>query len=128
MAADEPAVRPECRDHVTLHRADVRDCAIVANGIERLGREPRQGGDRSGAEDQLGALDGRGDAVVPGVDRPELRRPIEQLFVGIEPSHLGGEPGAGGEPDRPADQPDAEDGDLHGQMTGAAALCGWGRP
>ena len=55
----------------------------------------------------------RATRLVRGVDRPELPGPLEQLPVGVESGHLGVEPGAGGEPDRPTDQADAEDGDLH---------------
>ena len=83
-------------------------------GVERLRGEAGQRHDRGGAEDQLRALDRRGNRVVRRVDRAELDGAVEQLAVGIEPRDLGVEPGASGEPDRSSDQADAEDGDLHG--------------
>jgi hypothetical protein len=113
MPADEAALRPQRGDHLPLHRADVGDGAVLRRRIETLGRQPGQGRDRGGAEDQLGALHRGGHALGRDVDRFELGGALEQLRVWVETRHLGVQPAARGQADRASDQADAEDGDPH---------------
>ena len=75
----------------------------------QLGQRP----DRRRAEDHLGAVDRLGHRLASGADRAQLLGSRQQLGVRVEARDLGVELAAGRQPDRAADQPDAEDGDLH---------------
>ena len=105
MPADEAAVRAEGGDHVALHRADVGDRAVLGPlrpAPPRRGREAPSPGRR-----RRPAPPPRPPAATASCAEsiaPSSSGPLEQLPVGVEPGHLGVEPGAGGEPDRPTDQ------------------------
>jgi hypothetical protein len=113
VTADEtPVVRR--RDDPALDRADVGDRAVVAGRRERrgdLGVERAHGG-AAEADRRAGErlLDRPGDAV----DRAQLAGALQLRGTAAEADDLD-IPDAlpGRQPDRAADQPDAEDGDPH---------------
>ena len=96
-----------------LGRADVGDHGGLAAAGERLGDQLGQRPDRRGAEDDGGIGDRLGDRARGAIERTQLERPLERRRVAIEADHLGVQPPPRGEPDRAADQADAEDRDLH---------------
>ena len=85
----------------------------LAAGLQRLAGQLGQAADRRGAEDELGALAGLGDAVGAAVDRADPARRCEGRRVGVIAADLGLQAPPSRQPDRAADQADAEDGDLH---------------
>ncbi len=107
MAADE-AWALHRRADGRLRRADVGDGAV--RRLERLLGESGNRGDRPRADGEIGAGDGLLDAR-GGLDRAALDRERERLGVRVEAGHPLGARARGGEPDRGADQPRAEDRD-----------------
>ena len=108
VAADEALVGDR-RDNRALRRADVGDQAIGGRRLEGLGHELRQRADRCAGEARPRAFQGAGHRVRHRVDRPAPAGGIEDARVRIEPDHLGPHVLPGGEPDRAADQADAEE-------------------
>ena len=84
-----------------------------AGGDQGGGGQLGKLGDRRRAEDQLGAVDRPGDRVVHTVDRSALQRALARGRVRIEAADLGIELPLRCQPDRAADQPDAEYRDFH---------------
>ena len=115
----DPATRDEALgvgaadrgDDPALGRADVGDHGVGAGGGEGGGAEVREPADGSRAEDDRGALAGDRHGLRDRVGDPARERRLAGRRVGVEAHHLGTEALAGSQPDRPADQPDAEDGD-----------------
>ena len=73
----------------------------------------RERADGRGDERRLGAVERRRDVRRGTVDGADLERGVERAGRRVEADDLGAQPLARGEPDRPADQPDADDGDPH---------------
>ena len=107
VAADEARVARGFDDRA-LGRADVGDDA----GARRL-REDRRHGvgedvDRHGDEDRVGPVERVAEVAMGAVDRPAGHGLVG---AGVEPPHRRAEAGAGGQADRPADEPHPDDGD-----------------
>ena len=68
-----------------------------------------QRADRRRAEDDLGALERLGDRLADAVERPDLDAAARVRRLGVVADDLRAEAPLRGEPDRPADQPDAQD-------------------
>ena len=102
-------------DDAALDRADVGDHA-VGPGRRQGGLDlGRQRADRGAAEAGLGAVERLVERAGRRVDRAQLRGAGEPLGRAAEAGHLRAvHVLAGREPDRAADQADAEDRDLHG--------------
>ena len=64
--------------------------------------------DRHGDEDRVGAVERVAEVAVGAVDRPAGHGLVG---AGVEPPHRRAEAGAGGQADRPADEPHPDDGD-----------------
>ena len=127
MAADEALVAAERGDDVALGRADVGDDGLGAAGRERRRGQIAQARHRRGAEDDLGTGAGLGHRKRSLADHTFLEGAIEGGAIGIEPHYLGAEPLPRGQPDRAADQADAEDGDPHPPRRALAAEASWSK-
>ena len=122
VAADEARVRHAAHE-VPLRRAHVRDERVLARRVERRPHQRRAARRRARRRStSCGALDGILDRGRGAVDRAALARELEPLGIAAEADHLGvRDVLLRGQADRAADQPDAEDGDLH---TVAEVLAG----
>ena len=112
MAADEPPqslVVREARDQLALGRADVGDDRVRATLVERIGHQGRKCADRPRAEDDLGALERLGDRLAEAIERPDLDAAARVRGLGVVADDLSAKAALCREPDRPADQPDAQD-------------------
>jgi hypothetical protein len=113
MAADEAGVGRPAHE-VLLRRAHVGHERVVAGGVERRPHELRERAHGRAGEAQLSTLDcllerGRG-----AVDRAALEREPKPLGIAAEAHHLGVlDVLLRGKADRSADQPHAEDCELH---------------
>jgi hypothetical protein len=113
VTADEARV-VDRRQQRLLGRTDVADHTARPCGRERLAHQPLERPHRRAREAELRALDSRGHRVGGAVDRAELDRPAQAIRIAAEANDLRAlDVLMGGEPDRPADQADAEDGDPH---------------
>ena len=115
VAADEAvgvAQRRDRRDERVLGRSDVGDDRVRARRLQRRRDEPGQRGDRRGAEDDVGT-GARPRRRCRRPRRARRARPRGRRWrdSGSQPATADAEPVAGGEADRAADQPDAEDRD-----------------
>ena len=131
VAADEALEAGDPGDGIEqapLGRADVGDDRVGAGGGDGPTEEPWQSRDRRGAEDRLRPLDGVVDRFGDPVERAQLERLGEGRRVLVEPDDLSAESLLGGEADRAADQPDAEDGDPHRAPVAQRDRAGRGPP
>ena len=119
MAADEP-LSPSSRSASASISSRLVEptsvtTALLAGRVERRGGERGQGRDRRGAEDQLGGGD-RVATIEPAASSsaPSSSARSRLSGSGSKPATSALEPPLRGEPDRAADQADAEDRDLHG--------------
>ena len=103
-------------DDGALGRADVGHDAVVARGVQRGAHGGGERPDGRGDERRLGAVERSGEIGRGAVDRADLQRRVEHAGRRVPARHLGAEPLARGEPDGPADQPDADDRDPHPAM------------
>ena len=94
--------------------------------VERRRSQLRQARHRRRAEDDLGARRSRlGHVGGAASIAPSSSARSRFAGSGSKPDHLGAEPLPRGEPDRAADQPDAEDGDPHPPRRALAAEASW---
>jgi hypothetical protein len=107
VAADEARIARGAEDSA-LRRADVGDDRAAWRLLEDRGHRVGQRVDRHGDEDRVGAIECIAQVAVGAVDRP-----ASDGLVGarVEPAHRRAEAGAGGQADRPADEPHSDDRD-----------------
>ena len=99
---------------IALGRADVRDHGVRTGGLKRIRHLAGQSAHRRAGEADAGAVERVVQALRHAVDRAELARTLEPGRVATEADDLGARDLlTRREADRAADQPDAEDGDLH---------------
>jgi hypothetical protein len=110
MPADEALVVDRTKE-LLLRRADVGHGAVGPSGVESRLHEARQGADRSAGEAELAALERIGNGGRDPIDRPQLAPPLEAVGISTEAHDVRvGHILVGGEADRAANQPDAQDG------------------
>ena len=85
------------------------------------GTNAGEGADGRRAEDDLRPIDRLGKRGGGTVERPQLERPVRVSRIRVEARDLGVEPLPRGEPDRPADQAHAEDGEPHPRRRASTA-------
>ena len=107
VAADEARVARRVDDRA-LGRADVGDDGAARRLLEDRGHRVGQHVDRHGDEDRVGAVERVAEVAVGAVDRPARDGLVG---AGVEPAHRRAEAGAGGQSDRPADEPHPDDRD-----------------
>ena len=107
VAADEARVARRVEDRA-LGRADVGDDGAARRLLEDGGHGVGQHVDRHGDEDGVGAVERVAEVAVGAVDRPARDGLVG---AGVEPAHRRAEAGAGGQSDRPADEPHPDDRD-----------------
>ena len=123
VPADEARV-VHGRQQLLLGGAHVADQAARSGGVQRLAHQPLERAHRRAGEAELGALDRRGDRVRGAVDGAQLDGAAQPVRVAPEADDLGvRDVLMGGEPDRPADQANAEDGDSHPRRRACTAVA-----
>jgi hypothetical protein len=101
-------------DHRALRRPDVGDDAVRPGRGEHVADERGQRADRRRDDGDLRPVDRLGERRRGGRDRSALLGERQRIGGAIPADDLGVEPARCGEPDGPADQPDADDRDADG--------------
>ena len=130
MGADEPDVvgQPavQLADDGPLGAAGVGEQGPRHGVVGRLADLPGDPIDRGAEDDHVGRADADGQVGGELVDGPEVAGPGQGFGVPADADDpAGGRPGLRGEPDRPPDQPDPDDGE---RVKEHAAIVGPRRP